>query len=218
MTTPTTPHRTAWLALGLALAACGPTSAGQPSLTPPTLACSAQGVAASDAAALANPAVSTVCLLTTQGEFVLELDVTRSPITVPNFLRYVTNHLYDGTIFHRVIPGFMAQGGGLDTGGFPFPTFPPILRESQNGRSNLRGTIAMAQAQGLPDSATDEFYVNLVDNTFLDYDPSLPSQASYAVFGRVISGMATIDQIAAQGSPSGAPHALLILYWAKQLR
>jgi peptidyl-prolyl cis-trans isomerase B (cyclophilin B) len=137
---------------------------------------------------------------TTLGSFAVQLADEDAPITTANFLTYVDEGFYDGddglgaTVFHRVIPDFVAQGGGQTESGAGKSTHPPIEIESDNGLSNVRGTIAMARTND-PDSATSQFYVNLVDNGFLDYVSD--SEPGYAVFGEVIEGMDTIDAMAA---------------------
>ena len=133
-----------------------------------------------------------VRLETTMGNIVLELDSAKAPITTANFLRYVKDGFYDGLIFHRVIPNFMIQGGGMKPGMVKQPTLAPIKSEANNGLSNSRGTIAMARTSN-PDSATAQFFINTVDNVFLD---SSPSSAGYTVFGKVVEGMAAVDAIA----------------------
>lgn len=140
----------------------------------------------------------TVKLTTTEGDIVLRLDGRRSPYTVSNFLRYVQSGHYNGTVFHRVIPGFMVQGGGFDKDLTEKPAGTPIPNESGNGHSNIRGTVAMART-GDPHSATAQFFVNLVDNSRLD--PS-PRGWGYTVFGSVIEGMEVVDKIAR--IPTGA--------------
>lgn len=136
-----------------------------------------------------------VTLQTTLGEIVFELNPTQAPVTVNNFLRYVGEGYYTGTIFHRVIAGFVAQGGGFTSGMVAKPpAYAPIVLESNNGLSNLRGTVAMART-AVANSATTQFYVNLVDNRGLDY--ASPASPGYAVFGRVVDGMGVIDAIAA---------------------
>ena len=131
------------------------------------------------------------------GQIIIEFYPDKAPITVENFLQYVRIGFYDGLIFHRVIPGFMFQGGGyyIDYSLRPYSewTNPPIINESYNNLSNLRGTIAMARTND-PNSATSQFYINLVDNTFLDRTSS--TNVGYCVFGNVISGMNVVDQIA----------------------
>jgi peptidyl-prolyl cis-trans isomerase A (cyclophilin A) len=132
-------------------------------------------------------------LETSKGVIKLELDAERAPVTVANFVQYVEEGFYDGTVFHRVIPGFMIQGGGYAPDGSGEPTSEPIELESTNGLKNLRGTIAMARTM-VADSATSQFFINLVDNDFLDH---APGNDGYAVFGRVLEGMNIVDAIAA---------------------
>ena len=125
---------------------------------------------------------------------VLALDPERAPVTVANMLAYANSGFYDNTLFHRVISGFMVQGGGFTSGLVPkTPSYGAIELESNNGLSNLRGTIAMAQT-GVADSATSQFFVNQVDNAALNY--SSAASPGYAVFGTVVSGMAVIDSMA----------------------
>jgi peptidyl-prolyl cis-trans isomerase A (cyclophilin A) len=146
------------------------------------------------ALALAAPAYAQkVRLATSEGNIVVELDAAAAPKTVDNFLRYVRAGHYDGVIFHRVIDGFMIQTGGYTAGLSEKPTRPPIALESRNGRSNLRGTVAMART-GVPDSATSQFYINVVDNPGLDADHAADGQG-YAVFGKVVEGMDVVDRI-----------------------
>lgn len=129
---------------------------------------------------------------TTAGVFVAELDAARAPLTAENFLRYVRDGFYDGLVVHRVVPGFVVQGGGFDAAYAPRTARGPIANESGNGLSNRRGTLGMARGDS-PHSATSQFYVNLADNVGLD---PLPSRWGYAVFGRVVEGMDVIDGIA----------------------
>jgi peptidyl-prolyl cis-trans isomerase A (cyclophilin A) len=148
------------------------------------------------AIALALPAFAQqVRLQTTEGDIVVELDAAKAPKTVYNFLQYVKAGHYDGTIFHRVIAGFMIQGGGMKPDLSEKPTRAPIALESRNGLSNLRGTVAMART-AVPDSATAQFFVNVVDNPFLD-QPNARDGNGYAVFGKVVSGMDVVDRIRA---------------------
>jgi cyclophilin family peptidyl-prolyl cis-trans isomerase len=134
-----------------------------------------------------------VKLETNMGNIVIELDEQTSPITVKNFLGYVGSGFYDGTIFHRVIPGFMIQGGGLTKQMMGKKTLDPIINEARNGRSNKRGTISMARSSN-PNSATAQFFINHRDNDFLNYiDDNKPG---YAVFGKVTEGMEVVDAIA----------------------
>jgi cyclophilin family peptidyl-prolyl cis-trans isomerase len=141
-----------------------------------------------------------VVMDTSLGKIKIELYPKKAPITVKNFLRYVDEKHYDGTIFHRVVPGFVIQGGGLLPNGREKPTHEPIKNEAGNGLSNQRGTIAMARTDE-PDSATAQFYINLKNNTFLD---RAEEKAGYAVFGRVIEGMDVVDKIASVETGVGA--------------
>jgi cyclophilin family peptidyl-prolyl cis-trans isomerase len=130
---------------------------------------------------------------TSHGDFTIELFEKDAPLTVANFLQYVDEEFFDGTIFHRIVPGFVIQGGGLTPDFAQKKTRDPIRNEADNGQLNLRGTLSMARTNA-PHSATSQFFVNLTDNDFLDYRPG---NHGYAVFGRVTAGMETIDQIAA---------------------
>lgn len=145
-----------------------------------------------------------VVLETSLGDITLELDAERAPKTVENFLAYVKDGHYDGTIFHRVIKGFMIQGGGFDAGYQKKPTRAPIPNEANNGLKNVRGSIAMART-GDPHSATAQFFINTVDNGFLDYQAPNPRGWGYAVFGKVIAGMDVVDRIEALPTGSGGP-------------
>lgn len=131
---------------------------------------------------------------TSQGVIVAELDAEKAPITVKNILSYVEDGFYDGTIFHRVIDGFMIQGGGLDANMAMKETKPPIRNEAGNGLKNVKGTLAMART-GVVDSATAQFFINLVDNGFLDHKDETPSGFGYAVFGNVVEGMDVVEKI-----------------------
>src|SRR4030043_1644754 len=134
-----------------------------------------------------------VKLETTMGDIVIELDEKAAPVTVKNFLAYVEEGFYEGTIFHRVIPNFIMQGGGFTPDMAQKKTHPPIVNEANNGLRNNRGTIAMARTNN-PDSATSQFFINHRDNDFLNYAPNNPG---YAVFGKVVGGSET-------GKKSGA--------------
>ena len=131
---------------------------------------------------------------TSLGDFVIELDDAKAPVTVANFLQYVDDGHFDGTVFHRVIPGFVIQGGGMTADMTQKPTRKPIENEATNGLKNLRGTLSMARTNDIS-SATSQFFVNLVDNAFLDHQG--PRNYGYAVFGKVVEGMDVIDAIAA---------------------
>jgi peptidyl-prolyl cis-trans isomerase A (cyclophilin A) len=140
-----------------------------------------------------------VLITTSLGPITLELDQEKAPATVANFLEYVDSGFYNGTVFHRVIPGFMIQGGGLTPDMEKKPTRDPVENEAKNGLKNLRGTVAMARTSA-PHSATAQFFINHKDNDNLDY-PSFDGWG-YAVFGRVTDGMDVVDTIAAV--PTGA--------------
>ena len=127
---------------------------------------------------------------TTLGAFTIDLFEDEAPVTVKNFLEYVDAGHFDGTVFHRVIPGFMVQGGGMTEDLRQKPTRQPIKNEASNGLKNRRGTLSMARTND-PDSATSQFFINLVDNAFLD--PSPRSGAGYAVFGCITEGMSVVD-------------------------
>ena len=135
----------------------------------------------------------TVVIETGKGTIEVQLNREKAPITVDNFLRYANAGFYDGTVFHRVMSGFMIQGGGFTPDGTQKPTNEPIKLESNNGLMNKMGTIAMARTP-LPDSATSQFFINVADNGFLDY---AAGNAGYAVFGNVTSGMDIVNKIAA---------------------
>ncbi|OQX55968.1 MAG: cyclophilin [Candidatus Aminicenantes bacterium 4484_214] len=136
-----------------------------------------------------------VLMKTSKGDIIIELFPQKAPITVENFLSYVDQGFYDGTIFHRVIKGFMIQGGGYTTELHRKNTQPPIKNEASNGLSNKRGTIAMARTMDI-NSATAQFFINLVDNDFLDHRDNTPEGYGYCVFGKVIQGMEVVDAIA----------------------
>ncbi len=140
-------------------------------------------------AALAGPKVN---IETNLGSFTVELNEEKAPISVANFMRYVDDGSYVGSQFHRVIPGFMAQGGGFDAKLNRLATYAPINNEAANGLSNKTATIAMARTND-PNSATRQFYINLVDNNFLDYAQRPPG---YAVFGEVTAGFDVIQSMA----------------------
>ena len=141
-----------------------------------------------------------VLMKTSEGDVKLELDDSRAPVSVANFLSYVDDHFYDGTIFHRVISDFMIQGGGFEPGMKQKKTKDPIKNESPNGLKNVRGSIAMARTSDL-DSATCQFYINTVDNSrHLD-------AARYCVFGRVVDGMDVVDKIRAVRTTRQGGHA-----------
>jgi peptidyl-prolyl cis-trans isomerase B (cyclophilin B) len=137
---------------------------------------------------------STVEVSTSHGTFVIALDAARAPKSVDNFLRYVDAKHYDGTVFHRVIPTFMIQGGGYDAQLEKRDTNPPVASEADNGLRNTRGTVAMARTSD-PHSATAQFFVNVTDNAFLDHQAKTDQGWGYTVFGKVTDGMDVVDKI-----------------------
>jgi peptidyl-prolyl cis-trans isomerase B (cyclophilin B) len=141
---------------------------------------------------MSNPSIA---LDTNHGRIVLELYADKAPKTVQNFLDYVASGFFDGTLFHRVIPGFMIQGGGFDGQQRQKPTRPAIQNEADNGEGNARGTIAMARTSD-PHSATAQFFINLKDNTFLNHTGKNAQGWGYTVFGKVTEGMDVVDKIA----------------------
>lgn len=147
---------------------------------------------------MADPVVEVV---TNHGTFAITLDPAKAPTSVANFLKYVDAKHYDGTVFHRVIPNFMIQGGGFDQQLEKKPTNAPIQNEAQNGLKNTRGTVAMARTND-PHSATSQWFVNVVDNAFLDHQAPAGPGWGYAVFGKVTEGMDVVDKI--KGVPTGS--------------
>src|SRR5262245_61953479 len=164
----------------------------------------APGAASPSPAATPRPAPAgpVVVLETSLGTIKLALDKEKAPLTVDNFLKYVRARHYDGTIFHRVMPGFMIQGGGMDPQLTEKKTLPPVKNEASNRLSNRRGTLAMARTND-PNSATAQFFINLKDNLRLDFGMS---GAGYAVFGEVIEGMEVVDKIATVDTTSKGGH------------
>jgi cyclophilin family peptidyl-prolyl cis-trans isomerase len=150
------------------------------------------------------PAGPIVVIETSQGEIRVALNPAKAPLTVENFLGYVKSGFYAGTIFHRVIPGFMIQGGGLDAKLVEKPTRPPVKNEARSGLRNLRGTLAMARTSD-PHSATSQFFINLKSNPALDFGVSRDGWG-YTVFGEVIEGMEVVDRIAGVPTTSRGVH------------
>ena len=136
-----------------------------------------------------------VRMQTNMGQITIELDTEKAPISAENFLNYARNGFFDQTIFHRVIPGFMVQGGGFTADMAQKKTEAPIKNEADNGLKNLRGTLAMARTQ-VVDSATGQFFINLTDNDFLNHQGTSPNAYGYAVFGKVTEGMEIVDEMA----------------------
>jgi cyclophilin family peptidyl-prolyl cis-trans isomerase len=151
----------------------------------------------------ATPAGPVVALETSMGTIKIELEAAKAPVSTKNFLDYVRAGHYDGTIFHRVIPDFMIQGGGMTVGMTEKDTRPPIRNEAKNGLRNARGTVALARTND-PDSATAQFFINLKDNHMLDF--GVGPGAGYAVFGRVVDGMNVVDAIAQVPTGNRLPH------------
>lgn len=159
--------------------------------------------AASPTPAPGNPIV---LISTTRGDITVELFKDRAPVSVENFVQYVTEGFFSGTIFHRVIPGFMIQGGGFTQELVEKATRPPIRNEATNGLNNVRGTLTMARTQALR-SATSQFFINVADNrSRLDHRGYSPADFGYAVFGRVLTGMDVVDAIAASKTHTVGPH------------
>ncbi|WP_020485082.1 peptidylprolyl isomerase [Methylomonas sp. MK1] len=148
---------------------------------------------------------SKVKLSTSLGDVVIQLEDEKAPVSAANFLAYVKQGFYSGTIFHRVIPGFMAQGGGFDSSFKQKETNAPIKNEADNGLKNKRGTLAMARTND-PHSATAQFFINYKDNSFLDHTSPSPSGWGYAVFGEVVEGMDVVDAMAKQATGNRGPH------------
>ncbi len=142
---------------------------------------------------------------TTLGTIILELFEQEAPKTVANFLSYIDNGHYERTIFHRVIEGFMIQGGGMDSSMNEKETADPIVNEAANGVSNLRGSIAMARTPVI-DSATAQFFINVADNLFLDHKSKTPQGFGYCVFGKVVQGMDVVDKINTVNTTSRGGH------------
>ncbi len=136
-----------------------------------------------------------ITIKTSKGDIRLKLDFTHTPITAENFLSYIRNDFFNGTIFHRVIDGFMIQGGGFDKDMQQKKTNDPIKNEAKSAQVNKRGTIAMARTND-PHSATGQFFINLVDNTFLNFTEENMQGYGYCVFGEVVEGMEVVDAIA----------------------
>ena len=158
--------------------------------------------------ALAAPLTAlaqTVKLDTSKGEIVIELDAAKAPATVDNFVRYVKDGHYDGTVFHRIIDGFMIQGGGMTPDMKEKPTRAPIALEANNGLKNVRGSVAMARTM-VPNSATSQFFINVADNRALDAANARDGHG-YAVFGKVVRGMDVVDSIRKVATGTKGGHA-----------
>jgi cyclophilin family peptidyl-prolyl cis-trans isomerase len=154
------------------------------------------GVFLAGAAIAQSPVAATKVLMkTSKGDITIELYPAQAPITVKNFLSYVKDQFYNGTTFHRVVPGFVIQGGGLTAAMHEKPAKPPIKNEAGNGLKNVRGTVAMART-GVVDSATCQFFINLWDNSTLNHRDDTADGFGYCVFGKVVAGMDVVDAIA----------------------
>lgn len=150
----------------------------------------------------AAPTAPVVVLQTSLGEIDIQLDPANAPLSTANFLAYVDKKSYDGTIFHRIIRGFVVQGGGFKPGLQPIDTLPPIRNEANNHIPNLRGSISMARTAD-PNSATSQFFLNLEDNSSLDANPG---SAGYAVFGKIIKGLDVLDRMAQVPTTTRGPY------------
>ena len=162
-----------------------------------------------------------VVIETSKGEVTVELFADKAPVSTENFLSYVRSGFFENTVFHRVIPNFMVQGGGYDWKLNEKPTQAPIKNEAANGCKNERGTLAMARTSDV-DSATAQFFINLVDNDFLDHAAPNAMQFGYAVFGKVIEGMETVDAMAkvptrAQGMHEAVPTERILIKTAVEM-
>ena len=146
-----------------------------------------------------------ITLRTTMGDIAIELDFDKAPLSAANFLQYARDGFYTGTIFHRVINGFMVQGGGMDSDMQQKPTRAPIENEADNGLQNQVGTLAMARTND-PHSASSQFFINVADNQFLDHSGKNPQGWGYAVFGKVVEGMDVVDAIKAVRTGSSGFH------------
>ncbi len=167
--------------------------------------CLSLAIALVATAALAEGAKERVRMETNKGVIVVELYPDKAPKTVENFLGYVKTGHYIGTIFHRVIPNFMIQAGGVTQEFQGKPLRPPVVNEANNGLSNKRGTIAMARTDEV-NSATAQFFINLKDNGFLDFKSATPEGYGYCVFGKVVEGMDVVDKIAAIPTGAAGPY------------
>ncbi len=188
----------------LALAAWSTANAADPA--PAATAAVAPGATPIPAPSAAPDAHPRAVITTSLGAVTVELDPVKAPLTVANFLDYARSGYFEGTVFPRVIPGFMIQGGGLLPDLEPKPgQRAPIRNEAANGLKNTRGTLAMARTS-VPDSATSQFFINIADNAFRDHRDDSAAGMGYAVFGRVVGGQDVIDKIASQRTASNGMH------------
>jgi peptidyl-prolyl cis-trans isomerase B (cyclophilin B) len=179
------------LSIQLQQAQAQPASASQPAATEPKTMSNSETKSSATQPTRGNPRV---VLQTSMGQMVIELYADKAPVSVENFLKYVDEGFFTGTIFHRVIPNFMIQGGGFAADMQQKKTHAPIKNEAANGLKNDRGTLAMARTND-PNSATAQFFINVKDNAFLNYSGPGPRGAGYAVFGKVVEGMDVADKI-----------------------
>lgn len=187
----------------LVLSACGgetPDRSIQPQLDEPLVGAATEAESTTEEASDAS--MTRVLLSTNRGPIELALDEEKAPLSVANFLAYVDSGHFEDTIFHRVIPGFMIQGGGFTLDYAQKPTQDPIKNEATNGLKNVKYSIAMART-GVVDSATAQFFINVVDNGFLDHRDTSTQGFGYAVFGKVVEGFEVVDAIAALQTGSG---------------
>src|SRR3982751_4002342 len=181
-----------------------PAGTPPPAQTPPVQTKPVQAPPLQPSAETPAPGNPVVVLSTSLGDITIELFKTEAPVSVQNFLQYVNDGFYPGTIFHRVKKGFMIQGGGFTPSLQEKPGRPPIQNEATNGLHNTRGTVAMARTRALR-SATSQFYINVVDNRMLDHVGFSPEDFGYAVFGRVLSGMDVVDRIVSVPTTTKGP-------------
>lgn len=198
-----------WIWIGMALAVAGGTTcqAQAEQGLPPVPGAPEEMTAAEPAPeAVKEKEANMVIIKTSAGDIKVRLNAEKAPLTVANFLAYADDGHYNGTIFHRVIDGFMIQGGGFDAQMKQKPTKPPVKNEAANGLHNKRGTLAMARTP-IVDSATSQFFINVKDNGFLDHRSPDPRGFGYCVFGEVVDGMDVVDQIkgVATGVKAGMP-------------
>ncbi len=189
------------LAAGLTLAAFLPLSFSAETQTKPSAAGAAAPAEATPRAAASSPTVPKVLVVTSMGNFTIELNAERAPLTVAHFLKYVDQGHYSGTLFHRVVANFVVQGGGFDTNSNPVPAPAKVVNESGNGLTNQRGSVGMARSQD-PHGGDAQFYVDLYDNEALDPNKT---RWGYAVFGKVVQGMDVVDKI---GNVATGSHGL----------
>lgn len=181
------------------------TALASPQAAPPAGTARVQAPPLQAPAPTPAPGNPVVVVSTSMGDITIELFKDRAPVSVENFLQYVADGFYEGTIFHRVKPGYVIQGGGYTPEMVERTTRPPIQNEATNGLRNTRGTVAMARMRALR-SATAQWYINLANNTALDHRGYSPEDFGYAVFGRVLEGMNVVDKIAATPTAMNGPH------------